>query len=282
MESILVHPAGGLGDSVLAWPLLRTLAAAGPATAVMADSRARLAARCLGVRAWPDHLPPWPGLWAGRSGERVATDVGLLLVLGDRPAAWLAAAGAAFPAARVEVEGRPLDRRLALELAERWGERWGDRPAIAVEPRANPSGPVLLHVGAGSPAKQWPLPSWWEVAGRLGSEGIPTKVLAGEAEAERWSPQVLTGFTRSGGVVLTTLESLEAELRAARAFAAADTGSSHLAAQLGVPTLTLFGPTDPARWSPIGPRVVTRRSEDSRMETLEPDVVLRDLRGLLR
>jgi ADP-heptose:LPS heptosyltransferase len=34
-----------------------------------------------------------------------------------------------------------------------------------------------------------------------------------------------------------------------------DSGVTHLAALSGAPTLALFGPFDPAYWSPIGPRV---------------------------
>ena len=33
-----------------------------------------------------------------------------------------------------------------------------------------------------------------------------------------------------------------------------DSGPGHLAAITGIPTLALFGPTDPARWRPLGPQ----------------------------
>jgi len=38
-----------------------------------------------------------------------------------------------------------------------------------------------------------------------------------------------------------------------------DSGPSHLAAIVGIPTLCLFGPTDPARWRPLGPAVTVLR-----------------------
>jgi ADP-heptose:LPS heptosyltransferase len=44
-------------------------------------------------------------------------------------------------------------------------------------------------------------------------------------------------------------------IRPARLFIGADSGPTHLAAQLGVRTLGLFGPTDPGEWAPVGPRV---------------------------
>jgi ADP-heptose:LPS heptosyltransferase len=50
-------------------------------------------------------------------------------------------------------------------------------------------------------------------------------------------------------------------LRRARAFLGNDSGISHLAGMLGLPTLALFGPTDPALWAPLGPRVRVLRSE---------------------
>jgi ADP-heptose:LPS heptosyltransferase len=34
-----------------------------------------------------------------------------------------------------------------------------------------------------------------------------------------------------------------------------DSGITHLAAMLGVPTVAIFGPTDPAIWRPMGPSV---------------------------
>ena len=49
-----------------------------------------------------------------------------------------------------------------------------------------------------------------------------------------------------------------------------DAGPSHLAGLAGAPTLALFGPTDPERWRPLGPRVtVLRRAPLERLEVAE-------------
>ena len=50
-------------------------------------------------------------------------------------------------------------------------------------------------------------------------------------------------------------------LTGASAFVGNDSGPGHLAAFLGLPTVSLFGPTDPARWKPLGPRVTVLRRE---------------------
>jgi ADP-heptose:LPS heptosyltransferase len=48
------------------------------------------------------------------------------------------------------------------------------------------------------------------------------------------------------------LEELALALAGCRAFVGCDSGITHLAAMVGIPTLALFGPTDPCRWGPIG------------------------------
>ena len=51
--------------------------------------------------------------------------------------------------------------------------------------------------------------------------------------------------------------------RRAQLFLGGDTGPMHLAAALGVPVVTIFGPTDPARNGPFGGRNVVLRSPAS-------------------
>ena len=60
-----------------------------------------------------------------------------------------------------------------------------------------------------------------------------------------------------------------------------DSGVSHLAAAWGAPVLALFGPTDPALWAPVGPRVNVLRAKDEKMESLELQDVERAAREML-
>lgn len=277
-DVLVIHPAGALGDFVLSWPLLRSLSAAGLRVGVVAAaSKAALAARLLGVRACPDHLPPWSGLWAGLGADIPSTTpwagVGRVIVLGERPEAWRTAAARLCPHARLVIETRTLDRRLALELAQREGPGPIHGPAAGAG-----DGPILLHAGAGGDAKRWPLNAWLALA-----EGIrgAAALVAGEAELEHWAPADRAAFERAGGRFLPDLETLTDLLASARAVVAADTGPGHLAAQLGIPTLSLFGPTDPACWAPIGARTAVLRAPNSRMADLTPDQVRHALDGLL-
>jgi lipopolysaccharide heptosyltransferase III len=45
-----------------------------------------------------------------------------------------------------------------------------------------------------------------------------------------------------------------AMLKRVEVFISGDTGPLHFAAGLGVPTISLFGPSSPARWAPVGGR----------------------------
>jgi ADP-heptose:LPS heptosyltransferase len=67
---------------------------------------------------------------------------------------------------------------------------------------------------------------------------------------------------------------LAAVLARAGLYVGNDSGVSHLAAAAGCPTVALFGPTDPALWSPVGPRVRAIRSRTGAMDGLAIDEVL--------
>lgn len=253
---VLVMHRAALGDFILTWPLLRSLAAAGRRVGIATDrSKAQLAARELGVTGIDIEQRRFSDLWLpGRRPEPVPGVARVISFLADprteAGAAWVANARAMFPWATVEVYPQRVDRLLALRLA-------GPAPLGSDPPRrANPGGPIVAHVGAGSRQKLWPLERWAALADDLAADPVPGAVfIAGEAEAERFTAQERALFLRLGGRYAETLADLAALLRGARLFVGCDSGPTHLAAQLGVPTVALFGPTDPGRWAPIGPDV---------------------------
>ena len=95
-----------------------------------------------------------------------------------------------------------------------------------------------------------------------------TKLIAGEVEAEKLTRSERNTLERAGCRFLTTLDELADELMAACAYIGFDSGPTHLAAQLGLPTFAMFGPTDPAIWGPIGPRVTIVAPETPRIDMM--------------
>ena len=58
-----------------------------------------------------------------------------------------------------------------------------------------------------------------------------------------------------------------------------DSGPTHLAAATGIPTIALFGPTDPAVWGPVGKQVYIVEGDRSlpsteRLASIEIDSIL--------
>ena len=114
--------------------------------------------------------------------------------------------------------------------------------------------PVGLHLGAsGGPAKQWPAEAWAGLADRLARAGRSALLLGGPEDGER-ACQTL-GKARSAPASLVGKDRpalLPHLLSRLACLVSGDTGVAHLAAALGVPTVTLFGPTDPRLTAPRG------------------------------
>jgi heptosyltransferase-2 len=76
------------------------------------------------------------------------------------------------------------------------------------------------------------------------------------------------------------LPDLARRLAGAGAFVGHDSGISHLAAALGLPTLVLWGETSDAVWRPLGERVQILRAEDG-LHALAVVQVAESLQALL-
>lgn len=110
---------------------------------------------------------------------------------------------------------------------------------------------VCVHPGASSIEKRWPAGHFAAVANGLSDQGLKV-VLTGVQDDEdaaravaqhmRMAPLDLTGRT--------TLGALTALLSGARLLIGNDTGVSHLAAALRVPSVIVFTGSDPVRWAP--------------------------------
>lgn len=266
---------GALGDSVLLWPRLRAEVRAGFEVTLVTDGeKARLAARALGVQGVDAEQPRFNALW--RAGAAVEAVGGVARVAvagggGDVAGVWGENARRMFPGAAFEEIGRP-SRAL-------YG---GADVGRDVPRRENRGGPVVLHVGAGAEEKRWPLARWAEVAAGLRAAG-EVVLIAGEVERERLSAEERAAFASMGGRYLGSLAELAEVLKGARVVIGCDSGPAHLAAALGVATVALFGPTDPAAWAPIGPAVrVLAPARPCGMAWLEAGVVLDAAAAVMR
>jgi ADP-heptose:LPS heptosyltransferase len=130
-----------------------------------------------------------------------------------------------------------------------------DRSADPLDPPIRP-GSVLIHPGSGGRAKCWPAERFAQLAEHLQQRGRPVVVTLGEAELERWPEAQRTSWARRFDVrPLEHLQQLRQLLNHAVGYVGNDSGPTHLAAALGLPTVALFGPTNPVHWAPLGVNV---------------------------
>jgi lipopolysaccharide heptosyltransferase II len=117
---------------------------------------------------------------------------------------------------------------------------------------------ILVNVNASdlSVERRWPVEHFRLLAGALLRE-LRARVAFIGAKSERgYVDQVLSGIAPSAGVInlagKTSLGELLCVMKRAGLLVTNDSGPLHLAAALGVPTVSLFGPETPALYGPRG------------------------------
>jgi heptosyltransferase-1 len=134
-------------------------------------------------------------------------------------------------------------------------ERWAEG-AVLARPMC------VLSAGGGWGAKLWPVESYGRLAIALREMGFDV-VVSAVSEGDALAQGVVSASNGAARMVVCDVAGLVALLRRADLFVGGDSGPTHLAAALAVPTVALFGPTDPARNGPwgAGAKVVLRDAE---------------------
>jgi heptosyltransferase-2 len=281
---VLVRLPNWLGDTVMALPALHGLRAARPGACVVAVGRW---ASLLAGQGVADALVPYP--WAGGNRWRLAAslrgmraDAAILL-----PNSFGSALAARLWGARMRL-GYDTDLRRALlthavplpsprvhqvdeyrgllesagvgvpetDPAWRLGEDAAAGAAVsALLEECGISGgarAVGLHLGAAfGSSKQWPAAAFGEAASRLRERGLRPILLGSPADAEMaGAVSTCAGWAIPSLVARDQLELLPRLLARLACLVSSDTGVAHLAAAVGTPTVTLFGPTDPRLTAP--------------------------------
>ncbi len=148
----------------------------------------------------------------------------------------------------------PLSRQAREAVDLRLGHE------LATPPRARPGGPVvLLHVEVSDYGrdKEWPQERWRELAAGLAAAAGARVLVLWTAASRRRALDFVQAAEGACELAPPTpdLEHLMALTDRASLLIGTDSGPVHLAALRGTRVLALFGPTDPLRYRPPGPRV---------------------------
>ena len=164
--------------------------------------------------------------------------------------------GIPIPDSSPHIHLRPKDRIFAETC---WQQRGMSSPN------------VVFHPGSGGLHKCWPLERFLELAEKLEQRRVQVLFLWGPIEEERLGqlPAPLLPLHPPGLLDLAGL------LSRTDLFVGNDSGPSHIAAAVGTPTLTLFGPTDPRLWSPRSSRARILRAPHQQLSALDVDSVLK-------
>jgi ADP-heptose:LPS heptosyltransferase len=243
-ETVLVHLASGVGNIILATPLLLTLARHGYMVDLLVDGDYRGTAGLF--QGWS----PVRNLYDGAAGEQPAQSCDILIPA-IPPYYWsrYAARYRAMP----NTVARPSDslfyrneQAYYLDFARRLGCAVSPPPFCFLP--ASPdrvhgitSGTLVLAPGCKTgvmAAKRWP--HFAELAGRFDD----VVVVGVEDDLRRFdgAPMRFPAHVRSL-VGLLSLQETAGVLAAAGVVVANDCGLGHVAAAVGVPTILLFGPT---------------------------------------
>ncbi|QPN45152.1 lipopolysaccharide heptosyltransferase I [Priestia aryabhattai] len=147
---------------------------------------------------------------------------------------------------------------LAYDLPEGIGNYGLDLDRLQLPPAAPYV--VFLH-GTTWATKHWPEAYWRELAERLGRNRLQVCLPWGnQAEKDR-AERIAQGLNNCQVLPRLNLAGVARVLAAAKACVAVDTGLGHLAAALDVPTISLFGPTNPGLTGAYG-RVQVHQASD--------------------
>jgi heptosyltransferase III len=284
-RNVLVVVTRRIGDVLLATPVIRSIKQAWPRTdidvlvfdgtqGVLAGNsdicRVRVALERPG---WMPHLNLAARLWR-------RYDMALSLLAGDRPTlyAWIAGrwrAGLLVDAPGHRWKQRLLDRwvafddlnthtvRMHLALAREIGIAPSGEVVAAWTPEderqverllaGNARRVAVLHTYPKFNYKMWRPDAWIEVARCLDARGFRIVLSGGADAAERDYVGALAVGMPPGTVNAAGALALGASaclVSRAGIYVGTDTAMTHIAAGVGVPTVALFGPSNPVKWGP--------------------------------
>lgn len=272
MASVLFLAPADLGETVLATGALAHVLGEGDELTILSGAEAQQLFRAApGLAA----LHPWNGragfgAWVDLAWRRLRRPFDLVIDLSGSPASF------AIPAKRrLQRRAPQLLRHLSEELSELAGaERtcppvlWLDDAARAAAAAVAPDAALLvLAPGGVTETKRWPRERFAAVARRLvtGPLARARVVVLGAAERDAAVTRAIVSSLDADGVPALDLgEGLDLLAAAALMERATlcignDNALTHIAAAMGAPTLTLFGPTDERVRAPYGPRARTLR-----------------------
>lgn len=171
--------------------------------------------------------------------------------------------------------GQPISDRLEFPLNDcDWREYEDLRSRYALD-----ADTVVIHPGARAAERRWPVEKFAAVGDLLAAAGYQVLLTGTQGERDiAWQVQARMAAPAVNLCGETGYGALGVLLAASRLLVSNDTGVSHVAAALGVPSVILFSASEPERWAPLDQNL-HRRIENA--ASAEPMTVYREAAALL-
>lgn len=137
---------------------------------------------------------------------------------------------------------------------------------------------IGLHVGAGKPNNRWAMSKFEKIINRLSEKYDAKFYITGSSSDKREIEHIRNniGF-ELGYFINKQIPQLAALIAHSDLFITNDTGVMHVAGTTTTPQVSIFGPTNPFNWAPVGPNKYFVRKSD-----LIDDVTVDDVYNLCK
>lgn len=149
------------------------------------------------------------------------------------------------------------DRVITLSSSER---QWAQQVSAAQSATRAPVGLIPTHR---RDSRRWKAESFVALGQHFARQGAPVWLFWGPGE-EDYVTAIQRAIPQSWMIPKTSMREMAALLERCQIVITNDNGPMHTATAVGVPTVTLYGPTDPQSWNPGGPRHRALRAEGLR------------------
>ena len=170
---------------------------------------------------------------------------------------------------------------LSHEMGLTASEQEEGRRSVAMS-RGNKPLAIAFHPGAGKPPNRWPADRFAALANLLSREydamAYVTEGPMDEAEVGSMESLLTVPYQVIRGQPIRRVASI---LSYMDLVVSNDTGIMHVAAATGTPVLSLFGPTDPKQWAPIGESHRFIVGEGGQIDRISLESVLEAAREML-
>ena len=151
----------------------------------------------------------------------------------------------------------------------------------AVAPHIPNGYSLIIHPGSGGSSKRWPPEHFATIANEI-SQQTDYTVLVSTGPADSDLAKFIGRQTSAQILPPLPIRHLAALMASATLYLGNDSGPTHLAAAVDLPTIALFGPTDPRIWAPRGETIHILQASDGHMASFTPANAMSKILEIIR